>query len=319
GETSTVTLTGTGGTGNLQYSLDGTTFQASNTFANLTAGTYIFIVKDENNCIKTFPINLTEPALLTLSGANTPILCNGETSTVTLTSTGGTGNFQYSLDGTTFQASNTFANLTAGDYTFTVKDENDCIKTFPINITEPTLLTLTGANTPILCNGETSTVTLTGTGGTGNLQFSLDGTTFLANNTFANLTAGNYTFTVKDENNCIKTFPINITEPALLTLSGANTPILCNGETSTVTLTGTGGTGNLQYSLDGTTFQASNTFANLTAGTYIFIVKDENNCIKTFPISLTEPALLTLSGANTPILCNGETSTVTLTSTGGTG
>ncbi|MFC5284084.1 Ig-like domain-containing protein, partial [Pedobacter alpinus] len=310
--------TGTGGTGNLQYSLHGTTFQASNTFANLVAGTYTFTVKDENNCIKTFPINLTEPALLTLSGANTPILCHGDLSTVTLTSTGGTGNLQYSLDGTTFLANNTFANLTAGNYTFTVKDENNCIKTFPINIIEPTLLTLTGANTPILCHGETSTVTLTGTGGTENLQYSLDGTTFQASNTFANLVAGNYTFTVKDENNCIKTFPINITEPALLTLSGANTPILCNGETSTVTLTANGGTGNLQFSLDGTTFLANNTFANLTAGNYTFTVKDENNCIKTFPINITEPALLTLSTNNTAIKCKGETSTVTLTSTGGT-
>ncbi|MFC5284945.1 hypothetical protein ACFPJS_15850, partial [Pedobacter alpinus] len=202
--TSTVTLNTTGGTAPFQYSIDnGTTFQTQNTFPNLIAGSYTFLVKDANNCTDDFAISFTQPTLITLAATPDPIQCFGETTTVNLTASGGTGAYQYSLDGITFQAANSFDNLIAGDYNFIVKDANGCLKSSALTVSEPDSLIISVNNTPILCNGETSIVTLTSAGGTGIKQFSLDGVTYQANNTFANLTAGNYTFTVKDENNCI--------------------------------------------------------------------------------------------------------------------
>jgi len=322
GGTSTVTLSAGGGTGAYQYSKDGgATFSASNSFGNLVAGNYSFIVKDANACATTIAVSISEPSLLTLSATKTDILCYGATSTVTLSANGGTGAYQYSKDGgSTFQAANTFSGLIAGNYSFIVKDANACATTISVSITEPSLLTLSATKTDILCYGATSTVTLSANGGTGAYQYSKDGgSTFQAANTFSGLIAGNYSFIVKDANACATTISVSITEPALLTLSAIKTDILCYGGTSTVTLSAGGGTGVYQYSKDGITFQDGITFSGLIAGNYFFIVKDANSCATTIAVSITEPALLTLSSTKTDILCYGGTSTVTISAGGGTG
>jgi hypothetical protein len=49
-------------------------------------------------------------------------LCNGGTTTITVTAGGGTAPLQYSLDGVTFQPGNSFSSQAAGSYTITVKD-----------------------------------------------------------------------------------------------------------------------------------------------------------------------------------------------------
>lgn len=51
-------LTATGGTGSYQYSLDGSTFQASGQFSNLAPGRYDIEVKDGNDCVTTLSANV---------------------------------------------------------------------------------------------------------------------------------------------------------------------------------------------------------------------------------------------------------------------
>ena len=53
--------------------------------------------------------------------------------TVRATATGGIAPYEYSIDGITFQASNTFSNVDSGDYTLTVRDANNCTSTTNIS------------------------------------------------------------------------------------------------------------------------------------------------------------------------------------------
>lgn len=48
------------------------------------------------------------------------------TGEITVSATGGTEPYMYSIDGINFQSSNVFSNLEGGDYTLVVKDANDC-------------------------------------------------------------------------------------------------------------------------------------------------------------------------------------------------
>ncbi|MEZ4901567.1 MAG: hypothetical protein R2822_07320 [Spirosomataceae bacterium] len=48
-----MTIAATGGTGALQYSLDGTYLQVSNVFDKQTDGSFTISVKDNNGCIAT--------------------------------------------------------------------------------------------------------------------------------------------------------------------------------------------------------------------------------------------------------------------------
>src|SRR6185312_4970750 len=58
----------------------------------------------------------------------TNLSCNDRSDgTITVTASGGAGNYTYSNDsGTTYQASNIFVNLAPGAYAVTAKDMNGC-------------------------------------------------------------------------------------------------------------------------------------------------------------------------------------------------
>jgi hypothetical protein len=90
------------------------------------------------------------------SSSNTPILCNGGTSTVTVSASGGTA--PYSGTGTFTRS--------AGTYSFTVTDSKSCTATTTGNITQPSAVIASSSHTAILCNGGSSTVTVSASGGT---------------------------------------------------------------------------------------------------------------------------------------------------------
>lgn len=58
-------------------------------------------------------------------------LANGS---ITITASGGAGNYKYSLDNINFQTNNVFTGLTSGNYTVYVKDENACPSTTNVNL-----------------------------------------------------------------------------------------------------------------------------------------------------------------------------------------
>jgi hypothetical protein len=98
-------------------------------------------------------------------------------------------------------------------------------------------------------------VTLTGGGGTAPLSYTCNGVTN-ATGIFAGVSAGAaYAWSVTDVNSCNPVSgTLDITQPAAVTGSASVTsPILCNGGTATVTLTGGGGTAPLSYTFYGVT------------------------------------------------------------------
>jgi hypothetical protein len=207
---------------------------------------------------------------------------------VTVAGSGGTSPYTYAKDGTTFVSSGTFGSLAAGNYTITVQDFNGCITMQPVTITQPS--SAVGASitsqTNVKCFGDsTGSVTVAGSGGTSPYTYAKDGTTFGSSGTFGGLAAGSYTITVQDDNGCITTQPVTITQPtSALTLSLQKT--CSNGNDGSITATASGGTGTLIYSKDGTNFQTSNMFTGLAAGNYTITVQDDNLCTKTAPITV---------------------------------
>src|SRR5438445_11456118 len=93
--------------------------------------------------------NITQPTALMASSSNTPIMCNGGDSTVTVSVSGGTG--AYSGTGP--------KTVKAGTYSFTVTDANGCLATTTGNIAQPDTLVASSTTSLIQCNGGNSTVT----------------------------------------------------------------------------------------------------------------------------------------------------------------
>jgi len=323
--TGSVTLTATGGTSPYTYQLGTGSFQASSSFTNLSAGIYNFTVKDSKGCTQSVSVTVTEPSALTLTSSSIlNVDCKGNnTGVVVLSASGGTAPYSYQLGGGSFQSSNTFSNLIAGTYSFTVKDANNCSQTISITVTEPAVLALTTASiTHVDCNGSnTGSLTLLASGGNSPYQYQLGSGAFQSSATFIGFIAGNYTFTTKDAKGCTKSETFTITEPTKLTLTHSGlVNVDCNGaKTGSVTLSAAGGTSSYSYRIGTGTYQSSEIFSGLSAGTHIFTVKDAKGCTQTYSVAITEPSAIIVSTTSlTPVDCKGNsTGSLTVSASGG--
>jgi hypothetical protein len=321
-----------GGNTNYQYSINGTTFQASNTFSGLAAGNYTITIKDSKNCSTTKLIEVTQPPVLTIQAATfTPVSCKGQKdgSITAGAVTGGNTNYEYSLDGVIFQTSNIFDNLFAGLYTISVRDNKGCIASNQITLTEPDgLIMATPTSTAVSCfGGSDGTLTAgTVTGGNGTYQYSLDNTIFTSSPFFAGLIKGTYTIFVKDQKNCSLQVSVTITEPAVLTSTVSKTDVSCfDGNNGKISLTNpTGGHSSYKYSINGSDWRTQPTFDSLSSGTYQVYMKDAGypNCFVTlkdnYIINQPSAALIATVATTRTTTYGTFTGTATANATGGT-
>jgi len=314
-----------GGTGIVTFAWS--TGATSEDISGLAAGTYDLTITDANGCSAESSVTLTDPTVLSCTVTHTDVTdCDANDGTMTVSGVGGTPNYNYSQDGIVFTNVNTFSNLMAGNHTVYVEDANGCVSSCMATILAPTTPMCMISNiVNITCNGAADgSFDVSGSGGNGSYEFSEDNVTFNTTTSYTGLSAGSYTIYVRNlgQPNCISMCNTLITEPDPLSCVTASVNVLCFGEaTGSITVTPTGGSGGYEYSIDGTTFQASNMFSSLAAGVYTITIRDtaDPTCTHTCPAAITEPPLLAPMTSATDIECNGEsTGTIDLDVTGGT-
>ncbi|WP_417363194.1 T9SS type B sorting domain-containing protein [Galbibacter sp.] len=318
GLTITATVTTGTGSGVLSYSLNGGLTNTTGIFKDLDPGTYTVTVTDENNCKDTKSITV-DPELKVSASAN-PISSCGTSTDVTITAVGGDGNYVYVIvpDGVTptgFSTTNPVTITTAGEYDVYVRDHiggaGYCEAKYDISITTDPPLTVSASNTDILCNGTTSTLTITAGGGSGNYTgYSIDGgATFQGSNVFNNLLSGNYNIVVKDSQGCDVKLFYTIVQPQELTAS-ANVAALveCNPtQGADVRITNAqGGTAPYQYSFNGGSSYGASATEYLMPGTYELYIKDASGCFYgPMPITVEEGPEDPELGASVAYNCDG--------------
>ncbi|HSD14986.1 MAG TPA: T9SS type A sorting domain-containing protein [Flavobacterium sp.] len=199
-----------------------------------------------------------------LSIAQSNVSCNGANDGgIILTTNGGNPNpfsYLWSNGATTKDVSG----LAPGNYTVTVTTASGgCSVTSEIiTITAPSAISGSGAVTSDFNGAELSCadstdgeITVTASGGTGALSYSIDGGSYGSNNVFSGLGAGLHTLSVKDANEC--TFAVEsvtITAPSEVAASCSTTNNLLyygysGDQTATITVNPSGGVGPYKVSI----------------------------------------------------------------------
>lgn len=319
-------LSATGGTGAFTYSINGVTYQSGTNFEGLTAGTYTVYVKDVAGCTATTSVTVGQPAALTASVSQTSASCNGSADgSITVSGSGGTTPYEYSIDGGMDpQEPGMFTDLAAGTYTVSVTDANSCSYTTSVTITQPTPITASISTTTSTCGNSNGGILVSASGGSGSgYQYSFDDVSFNGSGSFTGLSAGTYYILVEDGSGCSNVFPATVVDangPSITSSSFTN--VACNGgNDGTITInTVTGGTGTLQYSINGTNWQLSDMFTGLFAGSYTVTVKDANGCTGTSSFVLTQPAAFVINTSVTNLTCHADNSgSVSVAASGGSG
>ncbi len=206
---------------------------------------------------------------------------------ITVSATGGT-NVEYSLNGGPAQRSPTFTNLAGGTYTIVARDPGGCQATRPVTLTATDPLRFnTVTATPPRCGSATGQISVSASGGTGQLSVAFDNRNYLILNagmaTPFNVPPGSYTLTMKDEGNCVQTQVVSVLASVAgpkLTAVQANSTT-CGQDNGSLLLRVADGRQPLTYSLDGTTYQPLPTFTDLKSGTYTVLVRDADGCADT--------------------------------------
>lgn len=297
GHDGTITLTNPANavSGTYEYSInDGASWSANSLFAGLDAGKYVVKIRDAKytGCELTLnTITITEPEPLAATPVKTDITCFGANNgTIEIQNpSGGSGLYEFSVDGTLWSSNQTIANLKPGTYTVAMRDANSiiCLDTIGVlTIAEPNKLEATVSVADVTCYGGYDGSLTFGnmSGGSGAWEFSVDGTNWYPSE-IDGLKADIYPVMIRDANHtdCVVDLgPYEIKQPPQLSALVTPANVSCfGGNDGAITISNPqNGKGPYQYSIDGgTTWMSVGTFTGLTAGTYnLLIIQDANSC-----------------------------------------
>ncbi|TAJ10271.1 PKD domain-containing protein [Marinilabiliaceae bacterium JC017] len=333
-----ITITATGGSGVCDYAFEGVwvTAASGNTFHkdNLAPKDYRFQVRDngDNSCVSSeLHVTIDPVEELTLTAVVKNATCPGEPDgKVTLTATGGDGNYVYSKDGgLNWEVDNVFENLAAGNHEFRVKDGNGCDKIITETVNEPDAFSISEDLTKhedVKCHGEKTGSFTVKPSRAGNFEYQIDGSgVWQTNPQFSGKGAGTYFVVVRDMEQtegqiCTATakLEITITQPAApITIDNADvTPVQCYGESNGgIMLTVSGGT---PFAAPAAAYQyewrdASNNLVDITdnpktlsKGNYTVTISDQY-CAKSEDYTISEPTDWVVGYDKTDVTVNGLT------------
>ena len=259
-------LTTQGGTGNA-YQYNWSSGSTQNTADNLKAGKHLITITDENNCQLIDSVSVIEYDSITFSIIEVKPTCfdaaDGRLALSPIMGGLGNGienNYQINWSTSPTNNQNILENL-VGDTTYevTVMDQIGCSQTLSRFLEAPEAISVALAKTDISCFGlQDGQINVQAINNVSNIV-STDWSTNAINTTAdraTDLTAGIYTYTLIDGNNCTVSVSDTINEPSAIVINNIElTPNLCIGDTKgRIDVSATGGTGILNYNWsDGST------------------------------------------------------------------
>lgn len=297
GSTGSATANPTGGTAPYSYLWSNGLF--TSTISNLPAGPYSVTITDANGCFTSQLINITDPTPLVTNVTTNPATCTGNNGGASITANGGTTPYTYlwSNGQTTAQLSN----VSAGNYSYTVTDDNGCFVVGSVMISAPSSIGTTTTTNPATCGGSNGGATITVNGGTAPFTYLWSNGQTTAQ--LSNVSAGSYSYTVTDANGCIDIGSVNVTSPSSLGSTVTPNPASCGSNNGGATITVNGGTAPFSYLWSNG--QTTPQLTNVSPGSYSYTVTDANGCYDTGMTTIASSTSLNTTTTTNHASCHG--------------
>jgi hypothetical protein len=295
-----VTATHSGGTPPFTYLWSNGAVTAAQ--SNLSAGTYTVTVIDGAGCTASASGTVQSPPALVASISSSDPSCAGSSNGSAMVSAmGGTPPYFYLWSNGSMGASIT--GLTAGTYSVTVTDSNNCPTTASVTLTPVSSLIAIMSATPQSCpdvNDGTATAMPSASLGPYTYLWSNGGVT----QTITGLAPGTYSVTIIDGAGCTATGSVAVTAAPALEINVTATGL------STCGATDGAATANVLQGQMPLTFAWSNggtgqTISGLGAGVYTVTVTDANGCTTTGTTAISEPPAISVLVIASDTICPG--------------
>ena len=280
GGTTTVTVTGSGGTA---------PYTGTGAFT-VGAGVHNYTVTDANGCTQSTSITVTQPAA--------PLSVTVSSSAVA-TPSGGTAPYKYLWNtGETTQAQ--ASPLPGGTYFVTVTDAFGCTVSSSNTLAATCGITISKTSTNVSCNaGTNGTINITPSGGVSPYTYNWGGGVTTQNRT--GVGSGTYTVTVTDANGCTATNTTTLTQPSAIIIVIAFTAPKCNGSANGLLSVNSPSNGTSPYTYNWSNGKTTQDNFNVPAGTYTVTVTDANGCTATETVVLQQPPPLTVTVSSSAV------------------
>ena len=296
----------------------------SATITGLPAGNYTLFVRETDGtlCTTSKLFQITQPIqpLFSAVTAEENANCNVGAQ-VTVTTTGGTGPYQYAAGALGFAptlADFGTSNVLELDYAIrtnwdiVIRDANGC--EFTVNETidldpEP-VISATLNNQCTVTEGNFAIDVALTTPGIAPYSYRIDGGAFQTRTgpfTVSNLASGTHTIEVQDANGCGNFVSVAIEAPIDLIPAVSALPT-CNDDDGEITITGSGGTGSYTYSISpmGSISLTGNVFSGVPSGTYTVTITDAlTTCSENTDIFVPTAIPVSFTTTSTPVTCLG--------------
>lgn len=302
---------------------------------NLNPGTYCVTITDDNGCVFEDCYNVGAVKTLSINAAISDVSCNGGNNGqifITGATTGAPASTPYTFSWNTFTTppvntatTSLLNNLPVGSYSVTMTDASAAgcraIDTFTVAQPTPLVVSLLDQSNETCTTGNDGQVIVGVTGGTGPYDYTWSHSTTEVDSIAGNLSAGMYTLTVTDANNCTSQLTASIlapTPPTIVTLDDdfVSCPESLDGALTVVAVPGASDIATYQWSNG----MSGSMISGLAPGQYIVTVTDESFCTATDTALVLAPLPLTLDSfslrlPDCPGFSNGQ---VTVFASGGT-
>lgn len=318
----------TGGAPPYTYAWNGDSTLNTPLLSGLPAGLHYVNIYDANNCMAVDTMIVSDPPVFMASvSVSQNVSCyGGNDGSVQLTAIGGTPPYAYSWNTTPVQTTASATNLTAGTYTATVTDSNNCSVIVAVSITEPSDslgVSLTDVQ-HVDCYGDSSgSITVDATGGTPPYTYAWNTTPAQAGSTANDLPTGTYMVSVTDSNLCQTSMSVSVNQPVSPvagSVASVDSVTCFGGSDGSANVSVTGGHSPYSYLWNSVPPQTSSSASNLSSGVYQVLITDSSGCVDSVSVLIPQPSDsidVSVLAVNDVSCRGGNDGSIVVSSTGG--